>query len=418
MAEAYGADGGGTRALIGRVVLMLLATHSWGAPQLIRLDVDAASQLAISHCDEALRCTKTSTSASQRPVGRALLYDDLPWATREPAIIVVSVPPGIAVSIPGTRIAPDNDRYSLMQSSQAVGGVVVVGQFLERRIVVGGAHLDIALLDGEPPADIDVIEAWLADAAQHLMSVHGAFPAQRVQIVVVPVAGRTEFGASREAVPFGRVLRAGGPAVQFFVDQTSTLAQLKDDWTATHEFSHLLLPYVRRPDSWMSEGFASYYQNVLRARAGAYDEAMAWQKLLEGFARGRRQAYAETLTESIRTRGPNFLMRLYWSGAAIALLADVELRRRQSSLDAVLGRLNACCLPSGQSYSAQALSRKLDTLGGDGVFEALRARWANANSFPDVDSVLRDLGVVWRNDGVQFDDSAPDAALRRAIMAR
>ncbi len=283
--------------------------------------------------------------------------------------------------------------------------------------MIGDAHLDVALLDGEPPADIDVIEAWLADAAGHLKSVYGAFPAARVQVVVVPVAGRAEFGASREAVPFGRVLRAGGPAVQFFVDQRSTLAQLKDDWTATHEFSHLLLPYVRRSDSWMSEGFASYYQNVLRARAGAYDETTAWQKLLEGFERGRREQYEESLTESIRLRGPNFLMRLYWSGAAIALLADVELRSRQTSLDAVLGRLNACCLQSGQSYSAKALSRQLDTLGGDGIFEALRVRWANANSFPDIDTTLRDLGVVWRDGVVRFDDSARAAVLRRAIMA-
>lgn len=48
----------------------------------------------------------------------------------------------------------------------------------------------------------------------------------------------------------------------------ATTSELSRDWTATHELSHMLLPYVASRDRWLSESLASYYQNVLRARDG------------------------------------------------------------------------------------------------------------------------------------------------------
>ena len=33
-----------------------------------------------------------------------------------------------------------------------------------------------------------------------------------------------------------------------------------NDWTAAHELSHLLLPYLGRDNSWYAEGFASFMQ--------------------------------------------------------------------------------------------------------------------------------------------------------------
>ena len=63
------------------------------------------------------------------------------------------------------------------------------------------------------------------------------------------------------------------------MDPDRPLDDLRTDWTATHEFSHLLLPYVSRRDRWLSEGLASYYQNVLRARDGRLSETDAWRKL-------------------------------------------------------------------------------------------------------------------------------------------
>ena len=62
------------------------------------------------------------------------------------------------------------------------------------------------------------------------------------QVVVIPVGGSRR--NSRSAVPFGRVIRDGGETVELLVDQTQPLENLLGDWTATHEFSHLMLPYL------------------------------------------------------------------------------------------------------------------------------------------------------------------------------
>ena len=127
----------------------------------------------------------------------------------------------------------------------------------------------------------------------------------------------------REPVPWAHVLRGGGVAAEFYVDRTRSLDELRRDWTATHELSHMLLPYINRGDAWLSEGFASYYQNVLRARAGMLAPEQAWNKLYRGFQRGRDGTRGRTLAEASRSMGRDrAFMRVYWSGAAIALTPE------------------------------------------------------------------------------------------------
>ena len=43
--------------------------------------------------------------------------------------------------------------------------------------------------------------------------------------------------------------------------------------------------------AWLSEGTASYYQNVLRARAGILPAEDAWQRMHSGFRRGNHVVY-------------------------------------------------------------------------------------------------------------------------------
>ena len=62
----------------------------------------------------------------------------------------------------------------------------------------------------------------------------------------------------------------------------------------------------------------------LMARGGFYSERRAWQKLHEGFGRGRRASPDASPNQASGRRSG--LMKVYWSGAAVALLADVALR--------------------------------------------------------------------------------------------
>jgi hypothetical protein len=114
-------------------------------------------------------------------------------------------------------------------------------------------------------------------------------------------------------------------------------------------------------------------------------------------------------------------MKVYWSGAAIALLADIELRRQsegKESLDSVLGQLQACCLPSSRNWSGQRLFKKLDSFVETPVFMPLYREHANKAGFPELGLLLQQLGVVANDDGsITLRDDTSLAATREAISA-
>jgi hypothetical protein len=318
------------------------------------------------------------------------------------------LPEGVNVSVPWLPVdSAGENAYRFGTSPASSEAIAVFGDFSYHEIEVPGATLRVTLLQGDEPSNPDDIVSWLRAAAGNLTHVYGRFPNPSPQVIVVPF---TSFGNS--AVPFGRVIRDGGEAVQFFVDPSRSLQDYLGDWTATHEFSHLLLPYVSGRRKWISEGFASYYQNVLMARSGAYSETKAWQKLHEGFERAR--AERPTSPNNAKSR-----MMVYWSGAAIALLADVALRQTadDASLDTLLDQLQACCLPSERTWDGRELFTKLDELGGTQVLSGLYRRYANRRGMPDLTTLYEQLGIEVREGKVHLDDAAEHANLRQAIMA-
>jgi len=265
---------------------------------------------------------------------------------------------------------------------------------------------------------MEAVLSWLRATAADATLAYGRFPNPAAQVVVIP-AGSVRSGAS--PVPFGRVIRNGGETVELFIDQRRPLADYLADWTATHEFSHLMLPYLGSRHRWISEGYAQYYQNVLIARAGGYTPAQAWQKIFDGLERGRnsRPELSPNAAAAGGKRGA--LMKVYWSGAALALLADVELRERTGGrvqLDAALERLQSCCLPSSETWSGPELFRTLDSLVGQSVFTPLYERHADAPGFPDLTPLFERLGVDIAGGTVSLRDDAELAWIREAITER
>lgn len=212
---------------------------------------------------------------------------------------------------------------------------------------------------------------WVAEAADSVAQVYGDFPVEHAQVLVVPI------GAQKEAVPWAEVQRAGKPSVHLFVDPNRPISEFRKDWTAVHELSHLLLPRIRYNDRWLSEGIASYYQNVARARSGMLSPEKAWERLRFGFTKGRK-AQSGALRNSRSTK------HVYWGGAAIYLLADVRLRdlSEPQTLDSVLAKLHACCMPSEEMWSAERLMTKLDSLSQTTIFTQLLKNEANEKRFP------------------------------------
>lgn len=327
------------------------------------------------------------------------------------------LPDSVRVSVPWPETG--SNVYRLAASPGSGSAISAFGDFVAMTRPAGDTHLRIALLRANSDYDYTAFGDWLEATAQNILFAYGRFPYPAPQIVVVPVGGAG--WSSHKPVPYGRVLRDGGEAVELFVNQEVELRAFYEDWIATHEFSHLMLPYVTTRQRWVSEGFAQYYQNVLLARAGIYDEQTAWQKIYEGLERGRRSGPGLSPNEASRGNRRAALMKMYWSGAAIALKADVELRRRsggRETLDSVLGRLQQCCLPSDRVWQAEELFQKLDTLVEEPIFMGLYRRYADAPGFPDYDDLLSRLGVEEKRLGVSLNNAAVWSDVRRAITHR
>ncbi len=322
------------------------------------------------------------------------------------------LPPGVMLSVPW----PDGDQpgtYRLGASPGSSDAMLALGTFEQREIAVPGASLRVSLLrDDQGAMDGDKMGAWLKQAASGVALAHGRFPNPSPQVIVVPARG-----SRSSPVPFGRVIRDGGEAVQFFVDPDRSLEDLLGDWTATHEFAHLLLPYVK--DRWVSEGFASYYQNVLMARSGYYSELKGWTKLHAGIERARAvRPLMSPAATSGRGRMPR--MMVYWSGSALALLGDVRQRQLsggEESLGIVLGRLADCCLPSATTWDAERFFAQLDELSEHKVWMDLFRQHAKSPGVPDLTALYAQLGLeIGADDQIVLNDSAPRADLRRALM--
>jgi hypothetical protein len=295
---------------------------------------------------------------------------------------------------------------------------VVLGRFESAAIELGDARLRVALVHGPgTPLGTGKLLDWLKVAAMDVAGVGGSFPHPEPQVIVQPVGSGSRGGGS--PVPFGYVVRHGGETVRFFVSPERPLPDYLDDWTATHEFSHLLLPYVRGREKWVSEGFASYYQNVLLARRGAYTEAEAWRRLQRSFERARQIPDPPPLDGLHRRSFWQVRMLVYWTGAAMALQADARLREAsggRQSLDTVLGRLRDCCLPSPDVWTAAELFARLDAISGTRIFSELHAELRARPGMPDLSGLYRDLGLVGAGSALRLDDDARLAALRAAIM--
>jgi hypothetical protein len=239
-------------------------------------------------------------------------------------------------------------------------------------------------------AQQEKMKTWLLSAVETVSLLHGAPPRPEIRISLQPYSAKS-------AVPFARVLRNDPEGVLFYVNPDRPLDEYINDWTAYHEMSHLFIPYPGKKDIWFSEGLASYYQNVLQARAGLLTVDEAREKLRAGFARGKNDSKHAQLT--LGELSPVMLerhafMRVYWSGALYFLQADLLLRdslteeHSSRTLDDVLQEFGQCCLNTAQTWSGLAIAAEFDRISDTDIFTTLYAEYARSTAIPDYETLL------------------------------
>ena len=254
---------------------------------------------------------------------------------------------------------------------------------------------------------------WLQRVAKALLTVYDSFPKDSFRITIQRSSSRSS------PVPWGQVERGRPTNVLLVINPDLGYDKLISDWTAFHELSHLLLPYRGYGDIWFSEGLATYYQNIIQARSGLFDEAGLWHRIVVGLRHGSQQQRWEhlTLTEVSDNLGETRqYMRVHWSGVLYWLNADVALRKQnKGTLDSVLEKLKACC--EWRSMSADDIAHTLDTLSDAKVFVPLFDKFSNTYRIPEYQAMLADLGVLqssWTG-AVSLLDTAHLADIRRRI---
>lgn len=301
---------------------------------------------------------------------------------------------------PGTHAA----GFLLPPLALALPSDVLLGRFELDTRPVGDTELRVARVAGPLAHGEAELSDHLASAVAMVASVGGAFPAERVLAIVWP-------SPSDQPVQFGLTKRGGGASILLFFGDRAPTGSLTNDWVTVHELSHLLHPRVPAADRWLSEGIATYYQEVLRARFGWKTPEQAWARIAEGFAVGQRTGTGRSLTdEASAMHETAAYTRVYWGGTAFVLAADMALRRRGSSLDEAIAR----CLREVE-HSASPVTARALVAAFDAELVLLADEHAARSDWPATGALLTDLGVVY-DDGVARLVDAPDSAVRDAIM--
>ncbi len=330
------------------------------------------------------------------------------------ATIELVAPDGVGVETPWDAVGPRTWRID--PSSWEFQGWIVLGAFTRRTRDIAGCRTDIVSFDGTLVCSEPGVDRWLTQAMEaDALLFGGRYPRRRLLVGIEPVR------PSGDPVPFGSAWSGGGPHAFLQVAGNCKDADFSDDWTATHELLHAALPHIKIEDAWCGEGFVTYYQEVLRARAGMQSPQAAWQAIHEGFGRGRRwDGAASVADDSLHMHERHAYYRVYWAGAAIALRLDVEARRASGgrvSLDDAMRALLAHPAAGRRSITGREVVAELDRRVPGAGLAALADALLSSSAFPDVAGTYRDLGLAVEGDRVAL-TAAPLAAIRDAIMAK
>ena len=198
---------------------------------------------------------------------------------------------------------------------------------------VGGATLNVGFAPGTFALPRSALMAWLETSAKAASIYYGKFPVGAVRILIVPVPG--------DDVQGGASWGYRGVAIRLLVGSDATAAELRDDWKAVHEMTHLALPDVHPPHLWLAEGLATYVEPIARVEAGDLTAEQIWGDMLRDMKKGLPAPGDQGLD------GTDSWGRTYWGGAMFCLLADVEIRKRTNNAKGLEDALRAILRAGG-----------------------------------------------------------------------
>lgn len=345
-------------------------------------------------------------------VGRSILATGGSWLLRPVADADAALEVHVRTA-PGIDFATGIDTADGILRLTARGldyvGFSAFGHLRRDHVIVPGrdgrdATIDLVFLDGALSVSRAELTAWIDERARVMTAFWHGFPSERTMLAVVPRPGV-------RGIPFGRVMAGGGVSMALLIGDQADHAALADDWVLIHELVHVGSPFLAS-GAWLMEGVATYLEPVIRARAGLRPATETWREFHRKMPRGAA-AIASGGVAGSGFRG------LYWGGAVLALLADVEIRKRSAGARGLEDCLRDTLMRFGNAARVIDVTDMIaacDQLHGDRVLGRLVERYAYAANAVDLEGLWRDLGVRMQDRTVVLDDAAPLAWVRHAII--
>jgi hypothetical protein len=271
---------------------------------------------------------------------------------------------------------------------------------------IAGSTINVAFAPGDMTLPREKLLDWVRMSAKAVATYYGRFPVEQLRLLLVPVDGARIRG--------GTTWGYRGAAIRIPLGRDSTEEVLRRDWVMVHEMVHTALPDLNDRYTWLSEGLAVYVEPIARVQAGDLAARDIWQAMMRDMPKGLPLAGDQGLDDT------DSWGRKYWGGAMFCLLADVEIRKRTDNRlglqDAMRGILSA----GGNHEKDWSIDRVLATADkavGVDVLTRLHNEMGSKTVTPDLAALWRDLGLRPQGESLEFDDTAPLAAIRKAITA-
>jgi hypothetical protein len=266
-------------------------------------------------------------------------------------------------------------------------------------------RLEVVELAPRPDANAAALDAWARDALAATTRYFGAFPVDDLLLVIVPGQGHQIRGGSARGLGGARI----------FVDVPLRLRaeQFAKDWVLFHEMIHLGLPSLPPAQHWLEEGSATYLEPLLQARTGRLTEQEVWTAMLTEFGQGIAGPDAGGI-DADASWG-----RTYYGGAIFCLLADVEIRSLTDNRYSLEHALRAVVAGGGNITRMGTIEDVIavgDRATSTTVLAKLYERMRTSKEPRELHSLWQRLGVHMAGDTVAFDDAAPLANVRRALV--
>ena len=290
---------------------------------------------------------------------------------------------------------------ALLLLAQAVSAEDIPNSVLK----AGDASITIQYSTKVPDDFRELVEAWIRDAADAVITVYRKYPVERVTIEVRVGTGSRVGGG----------MTFDGRLIKVRVGAETTREAFRSDWVMTHEMFHLGFPDTDRTANWIGEGLSTYMEPLARARAGQLSAEEVWGSMIDGFPKGLPAAGDQGLDHT-PTWG-----RTYWGGALFWLLADIEIRRQTNGRKSLDDALRAIVAEGGigsSHWPETKIFRRADAAIGKPILENLDERLGAHPEKTDLAALWQQLGVSEKERAVLFNDCAQLAGIRRALTQK